>query len=232
MCSQVFFCPFHFFASACRHSPPSWFLPTYSGTHTRYWDLCCYIRDPFLPYLLTMKILVAYRQWRRPRHLRKRFSFHRRPDKPASSTLLINSQPQVSSRRSIEKLIYDPELVEIVEIVELKSALPPAYDECVNYAPPLHPPPPPSPSAGTDKERGRPRELLYKLQLNDMMMRRPKGPSPAARKTVKPKALDVTNYRELSCGQARACSWEQGMEMIKWATVMWLAFTCVMLAFT
>lgn len=163
------------------------------------------------PYIVIMKILVACRQWRRPRNIRKRFALHRSKDKKEQP------QPEIQTRRSIEKLVYSPELV---ELIEMKTPQPPTYAESVDFAPPLHPPP--------EKERGRPRELLYKSQLNDIMLRRPKGPSPAARKVFAPTRIDATNYRLVKMRQAHAASWEQVLGMVKVATMVWLIFTCLM----
>lgn len=176
-------------------------------------------------YLNTMKILMAYRQWKRPRNIRRRlFRCCRQNKKIVSSPLTVSGQSDTPVRSSIEKLVYVP------DIVEVKSTLPPTYDECVEYAPPLHPPPISTPPIAIEKERGRPRELLYKLQLNDMMLRRPGRPSPIARKPIKSAQLDTTNYKELLWNQAQAAEWAQGFGMVKLVTFAWLAVTCVMLA--
>lgn len=169
-----------------------------------------------------MKIVVALRQWKRPKAIRKRL-FHRRSstEKCLSSILIESHESETPVRRSIEKLVYVP------EIVELKSTLPPTYDECVDYAPPLHPPPPPQ---LTEAERGRPRELLYKLQLNDLRQRRPRRPSPPARRPINPEQLDITNYRELAWNLARAAAWDHMFEVLKYFFLTWLVVKCIILA--
>ncbi|SGZ56154.1 CIC11C00000003785 [Sungouiella intermedia] len=178
-----------------------------------------------------MKILMTLHQWKRPRNIRKRFLRRLKLSEKKQLTQNITTEPAGRIRRSLEKLVYVPNID--------SASQPPTYDECVEYAPPLHPPPAtektvPDTSVGEQmaraNERGRPRELLYKLQLNDIMLRRPRRPSPEARKPIKPADIDYTNYRELIYWQSRATAWVLGFEAIRWATLVWLMFTCLMLA--
>lgn len=182
-----------------------------------------------------MKILVTLRLWRRPRGFRKhilrhklktcgvenddmsRRYEHKSSHQNNSSPPLIQSrESDITVRRSIEKTVYIPDAAEV------KCSLPPTYDECVEYAPPLDPPPIP------ERERGRPRELLYKLQLNDMM-RRQRRPSPAARRPIGACSRKEIDYRELMWGVSRAAGWAWMFRQVQCAAVMWLVFLCLML---
>lgn len=186
---------------------------------------------------------MTLRHWKRPRNFRKRF-LRRMSDKIAPSQQ-DSTEPAGRVRRSLEKMVYLPTM-------EITNQ-PPTYDECVDYAPPLHPPPVaeklpspeklaspekvPSPEKVSpvtetqpERERGRPRELLYRLQLNDIMLRRPRRPSPEPRRPIKPAEVDSTNYGELLYCQSRATVWVQGFDFIRWATIGWLVLICFMLA--
>lgn len=194
---------------------------------------------------------MTLRQWKRPRNIRKRFlrRMSEKTSSQASPSKASPNEPAGRVRRSLEKLIYVPKMETTTQ--------PPTYAESVDYSPPLHPPPTTEKqqisekqqiteklqiteqitekqqfiqTQSAEKERGRPRELLYKLQLNDIMLRRPRRPSPGARRPIKPADVDFTNYGELLYCQSRATVWMQGFDFVRWATLGWLVFVCFMLA--
>lgn len=119
--------------------------------------------------------------------------------------------------------------------------LPPAYHECVEFYPP-----PPAEKAGEvpgathggagrvavptsrDQSRGRPREILYKLQLNELRQRRlVRRPLPPKRRPGKV-GRDSTDYGAILQLQAASCAWRTRFSAIQAVMAMVLVAVCVL----
>lgn len=100
--------------------------------------------------------------------------------------------------------------------------LPPAYDECVGFAPPPHPPP----EKKHLESRGRPREILYKSQLNELVRRKQiRRPSPPRQRVA---LKDRTDYGAILRLQAASKAWEGHFGTVRTALAAALVLSVIL----